>query len=260
MNQLRFLRLALLLPALITVGCGEAGNDEGDKQIELPDKTEETQQAFADEETTGGFTFTAKQSWTATVTEGKATRAGNVDWLRLLYEGEEKYSGAAGTFTLVIELDENYSGKTRTATITISAGTSKITVTVTQDGKTEDGEIPEQEPNGSGGIGIPPAGSRLISKITVSGDNTGSIDFTYDSDNRLIGIEAETTDNEGVYSNITLSYNSYTLCNFLHSKKMTRYSSSCLFFMVGMRDMPQSRRPSLGAALSASLAIYDSCW
>jgi predicted small secreted protein len=134
---------ALVLAAITYTSCETGGgNGDGDKQIVMSEQSEQTQHAFADEETTGGFTFTAKSAWTATVTENAASRATNVEWLRLLYEGSEKYSGDAGTFTLVIEIDANYTGQTRSATITITSGGDKITVTVTQDGKTEQGEEP----------------------------------------------------------------------------------------------------------------------
>jgi hypothetical protein len=134
---------ATALGAATFTDCDKGGGDDGDKQIELPNKNEEIQQGYADDETTGGFTFTAKSVWTATVKE-TTTRAASsgVSWLRLLYEGQEKYDGEAGTFTLAIEIDLNYTGTTRSATITITSGTDKITVTVTQDGKTNDGGTP----------------------------------------------------------------------------------------------------------------------
>ncbi|MDR2882260.1 MAG: hypothetical protein LBU98_00545, partial [Alistipes sp.] len=116
-------------------------------QIEVPDESELTQQAFADEQTSGGFTFVAKAAWTATVTESANTRAEGISWLRLLLDGEETYSGAAGTFNLVIELDTNYTGDDRSATITITSGGTNITITVTQEGTTESGDTPEPKPS-----------------------------------------------------------------------------------------------------------------
>lgn len=144
----------LLLPAFILAGCSD-DDDNGGTQIEMPDQSEQTQQGYADDETTGGFTFTAKSAWTATVTETTsanrsampATKASSVSWLRLLHNGTEKYDGRAGTFTLTIEIAPNYTGKTRTATITVTSGTDKITVTVTQEGTTEDGETPDPDPS-----------------------------------------------------------------------------------------------------------------
>ena len=149
MKKLSYSLLMLLLPAFVLVGCSDDnnGDDNGDKLIELPDQSEQTQQGYADDETTGGFTFTAKSAWTATVLETTTSRASSVSWLRLLYNGTEKYEGGAGTFTLTIEIAPNYTGKTRTATINITSGTDKIAVTVTQEGTTENGEIPSPDPS-----------------------------------------------------------------------------------------------------------------
>jgi hypothetical protein len=157
---------AFALGAMTFTACdkGGDGGDDGNKQIVLPDQNQKNQQAFADDQTTGGFTFTAKQSWTATVAE--TTRASGVAWLRLLLDGEETYSGAAGTFNLVIELDENYSGKPRTATITIVSGADRITITVTQDGETVTGTVPEKP--------------RLVSLITESAQFTSDYYEYYD--------------------------------------------------------------------------------
>lgn len=150
MRKLSHLLLMLLLPTFVSVGCSDNnGDDNGDKQIELPDRSELTQQGYADDQTTGGFTFTAKSAWRATVLETTASRASSVSWLRLLYNGTEKYEGGAGTFTLTIAIDPNYTGKTRTAAINIASGTDKITVTVTQEGTTENGETPSPDPDPS---------------------------------------------------------------------------------------------------------------
>jgi translation elongation factor P/translation initiation factor 5A len=155
------------------------------------------------------------------ITEKPAVRASSVEWLRLLYEGTEKYEGEAGTFTLTIEIDANYTGAARSATITITSGTDKITVTVTQDGKTEDGTIPDDpDPieNGS---------SRLVSNVTIyhywgvggygrsmkdgvttrseDGVTTRSYDFTYDNHSRLTKIVGTDSD-DGVVGESTISY------------------------------------------------------
>lgn len=176
----------LMLPALITLAGCSKDNPGDDGQITLPNQSEKTQQAFADEETTGGFSFTAKSAWSASVAESAApaavvaagstglttparsnaltannstplstaqSRAGGLSWLRLLLNGQETYSGGAGSFTLTIELDPNYTGATRSASITITCGTDKITISVTQEGKTEAGVVPE-DPNPVTGISL----------------------------------------------------------------------------------------------------------
>jgi len=140
MRKFNYLLLAL---ALVLTGCdNKPESDGGDKQITLPNQTEKEQLAYADEESTGGFSFVAKADWTATVVETTA-RALPVSWLRLLHNGVETYSGAAGSFTLVVEMDTNYSGETRSATITIVSGSDDVSITVTQNGTTEQGKSPE---------------------------------------------------------------------------------------------------------------------
>lgn len=142
MKKFNYVLFALLFPAFIMTGCGEGSKEDGEKQIEMSSLSEKSQQGYADEETTGGFTFTARSAWAATVSELGGTRASDVSWLRLLLDGTETYSGGAGTFTLTIAMDVNYSGETRSATITVTSGTDDITVTVTQSDKTEDGKVP----------------------------------------------------------------------------------------------------------------------
>lgn len=151
----------LLLSAFIPAGCDN--DDDHDRQIEMPNQSEQIQMGYADDETTGGFTFTAKSAWTATVTEAATgpanrsemheTRSSSVSWLRLLYNGEVKYAGEAGTFTLVIELETNRTGQTRSATVTIESGGDKITVSVTQEGTNKDGTVPEEPKSPYGGSG-----------------------------------------------------------------------------------------------------------
>ena len=178
MKKISYLLLMLLFPAFVMVGCSD-DNNGGDKQIELPNQSEKTQTAFADDETTGGFTFTAQSSWTATVAEQTSSRASGVSWLRLLLDGSEKYSGDAGKYTLTIELDPNYTGQTRSATITIRSGDDEITITVTQDKAKQDGSV-----------------QKLISRIIYhdhdEDDGHGYDEthtFTYDSRGRVISYE-----------------------------------------------------------------------
>lgn len=185
--------LALLLSAFVMSSCD---NDNGDySQIVLPNADEKSQQAFADDMSTDGFTFTARQAWTATVSEAGTTRLNlsgggatdGVDWLRLLHNGEETYSGEAGSFDMAIELNENYSGATRAATITIASGGDNIAISVTQNAKTAAGAVPVAPKPGE-----PVAGSRMVSKIVMSGGNEGAIDFTYDNKNRLVKVKSTT--------------------------------------------------------------------
>lgn len=149
MSKTSYLLLMLLFPVFLMAGCSKDDDNDVDngKQIVLPDETEKEQTAFADEKTSGNFTFTAKSAWSATVTENLLSRASSVLWLRLLLNGTETYKGEAGTFTLTIEIDPNFTGKKRSATITVISGTENISVTVTQEGTTKEGELPEPDPS-----------------------------------------------------------------------------------------------------------------
>ena len=161
MKKVNYYLLMLLIPAFMIAGCGkDNGND--DKQIQLPNQSEGTQTGYADDETTGSsvyfpgdFTFVAQAAWTATVTEnpsasasavalseGSGKSALSVSWLRLLLNGVETYSGNAGTIKLAME--PNYTGKNRSATITIVSGTEQISISVTQNGKDQQGNVPEK--------------------------------------------------------------------------------------------------------------------
>jgi hypothetical protein len=146
MKKLSYLLLMSLLPAFIMTGCDKDNEGNDEQQIVMLDKSEENQTGYADDETTGGFTFTAKSNWEANVVETPASRASSVPWLRLLLNGTETYNGGAGTFTLTIEMDPNYTGETRSAMITIASGTDKISITVTQEGTTKEGKSPDPDP------------------------------------------------------------------------------------------------------------------
>lgn len=140
---------------MIFTGCSkEDGGDDG--QFTPPAQEQLTQNAYADNESTGGgFSFTTDAPWTATVNEVQAsalasvqtksvTRAAdnngnNVVWLKLYNGDSEAYSGGAGTITLRIEIDQNYTGERREATITIRSGNNTFTVTVVQEGTKQDG-------------------------------------------------------------------------------------------------------------------------
>lgn len=146
--------LSILLAAVALVGCDK---EDGDGGIFTPPTQEQlTQNAYADNENTGGgFSFTTDAPWTATVNEVQAqapasvqaksvTRAAgnngnNVVWLKLYNGDSEAYSGGAGTITLRIEIDQNYTGERREATITIRSGDNTFTVTVVQEGTKQDG-------------------------------------------------------------------------------------------------------------------------
>lgn len=147
----------MLSAATILAGCSKDEGGNGDP-LTPPIQEQLTQSAYADNENTGGgFSFTADAPWTATVNEVQAqapalasvqvksdTRAAdnnsnNVVWLKLYNGNSEAYSGSAGTITLRIEIDQNYTGERREAQITIRSGNNTFTVTVVQEGIKQDG-------------------------------------------------------------------------------------------------------------------------
>lgn len=143
--------LLMLSAVFILAGCDKENGDGG--VFTPPTQEQLTQNAYADNENTGGgFSFTTDAPWTATVEEvlpqspssmqvKSATRSSgnNVVWLKLYNGNSEAYSGEAGTITLRIEIDQNYTGERREATITIRSGNNTFIVTVIQEGTKQDG-------------------------------------------------------------------------------------------------------------------------
>jgi len=142
-----------------------------ENDLTIANEQELTQTAFADEETTKGFTFTAKSDWTATVKGVTTSKGSGVSWLTLLHKGVETYSGSAGTFTMEISLTPNSTGQTRTATIEIVSGKDKITITVAQSGT--------------------PVGDVYLLSEIINPKYGSSRKFEYDNQNRIAKITEE---------------------------------------------------------------------
>ena len=179
-----------LLAVVAIVGCNKK-NGGTEESITL--QTDKEQVIYADETSKNeGIKFTAKEPWSATVSD--ATKAGSsVEWLRLLLDEKEKYEGVAGSYTLTIELDANYTGSDRKAEIRIVCGSSTITILIEQKATTQEGTI------------LTP---KLISSITTqilesNKWHAGSVDFTYDNLNRVIKINQ----NGSWESTFSLTYN-----------------------------------------------------
>lgn len=134
--------LFVALAALTLAACGKDDNPKGPEgpAIEITDGQKE-QTVYADE-TTGESSVKIETTgaWTSTITDGSATRAA-ATWVTI----DPSSGSAAGNYTIAIKLAPNYTGTDRTATITIVCGGDKITITVTQDALTEEGEEPVEE-------------------------------------------------------------------------------------------------------------------
>jgi len=119
---------------------------KNEENLYLHNPLDATQTAFADEDKTSGFTFTAKNSWVIFAYEVTTSKSNDVSWINLFCNEKVAVDGRAGTFTINVALETNYTEQTRTATIEIASGSDKIFVTVTQSGKNKDGKVPEPEP------------------------------------------------------------------------------------------------------------------
>ena len=119
------------MAAALLASCSDKDNDySGDfGQIKVPDTRQLEQTVTADDtQTARGVTFTTEGAWTSTIAE--KTRAEAPDWIGI----SPDHGDAAGSYTLKITLQPNDSEESRTATIVINCGTSKIEITVTQEG------------------------------------------------------------------------------------------------------------------------------
>jgi len=138
--------VAIVTCLVVLVVFGSCNKSEKES-ITISNEKDLKQTAYADERTTGsGFTFTAKENWTATVKEAGPTKSSSVSWITLKINGQETYSGSAGTYTVVISIEINYTGEKREAVIEMACGGDKINISVVQDGVTQNGETPSSDP------------------------------------------------------------------------------------------------------------------
>lgn len=135
----------ILLTVCTLVGCVKEG-DETQKNIEITSGNT-IQEVFADNiQGKDGVTFTTTGAWTSSIEERtivKSTKSRTPDWISI-----DPVSGDnAGSYIINITFKPNYTGVKRTATINIRCNGTTISIIVSQDGKTKDGEIPEELPS-----------------------------------------------------------------------------------------------------------------
>lgn len=159
MIKLNFLFIAVLA----LVAC-EKGSEPTNKAIEV--ESGQTTQVISAEATEGkgGVTFKTTGAWTSIITEDTTAKS-TPDWVHITPES----GNAAGTYTVNMTLLVNPSNEKRTATITLHCSDDKVTLTITQEGKTE----PETTP-------------KVISGIERTGDRDKvTFTFNYDEKGRI---------------------------------------------------------------------------
>ncbi len=144
---------------------------------------------------TGQVGFTTTASWTSSIVEVSSTREASpgipsgtpASWVTI-----SPSSGGAGNHNITITLDKNFSGANRLAAIVIDCDGETVTITVAQNGKTEEGEVPVDPKNQM----------KYVSSISITEESeTETIDFEYDAQNRVTKM---TYSEEGAW---TFSYN-----------------------------------------------------
>ena len=128
MKRILYLMVCLSVLAWTMQACSDDNKSETPPTPEEPTITfptgSDTQPVFTTEGGTSTLTFTATESWTASVGEAD-TRA--IDWLSV-----SPTSGQAGTATLTITTEPNDTYDERNAAITLTSGGTRKTLTVTQ--------------------------------------------------------------------------------------------------------------------------------
>lgn len=162
----------MLLPLLMLSACSD--DDKGDSTIIIA-KDQQNQTAFADD-TDKTIRFTATQDWRTEVdyTGTKATEP----WVTL-----DPPSGEAGEVTVSVTLGKNFTGVNRRAVIKIICGGTTITVIIEQKAETENGEIPDEQPD------LPEPGphpdARRIAEVRTYEDGDYRVFFNYDDKGRI---------------------------------------------------------------------------
>lgn len=194
-----FLLFAIVLGTIIT-GCSD-DDKENNSQIKVDDKSSLSQTVYADEnEAKSGVKFTTAGAWTSSIKETRSQKDTSTDassWISI----SPDHGTAAGEYTMNITLETNYTGKDRSATITIVCGDTNISITVTQEGKTEEGDIPEE-------VSQVYYISSINRSITVGDEKyTSTMEFTYNAENKISKIkDFDTLEMKFEYIKDTLKY------------------------------------------------------
>lgn len=179
------------MAVMLFASCSDKEDNSGDfGQIKVPDTRQLDQTVGADDtQASKGVTFSTEGAWTSSIAQ---TRADAPTWITI----SPDHGDAAGTYTLKIALEPNTTTQTREARITITCGTSKIEIVVTQTGSgtPEDPDEPIIDPT--------PQSKWLVSRIdnhVTEPDDQWSSNFTfeYDSNRRITKITVDDIDPTG---------------------------------------------------------------
>lgn len=189
--------MAFMATALLASCSDKEPDHSGDfGQIKVPDTRQLEQTVTADDtQAPQGVTFTTEGAWTSSIAE---TRSGAPAWITI----SPDHGDAAGSYTLKITLQPNDSEESRTAKIIIACGSSKIEITVTQEGSDEPGVDPTPKPESKW----------LITEVYQHMDDEQSGTtylFGYDDQRRLTSarIEGKHLSGENIpYEEITITY------------------------------------------------------
>ncbi|MFV0419382.1 MAG: BACON domain-containing protein [Dysgonomonas sp.] len=196
----KYLLLFAFTLSAILAGCSSDDETDGNSQIKVDDKNSLTQTVYADNnEGKSGVKFSTTGAWTSTIKETGTQKDASTsasEWITI----SPDHGTAAGDYTMNIALQTNYTGKDRAATITIVCGDTNISITVTQEGKTEDGDIPEEVIN-----------MNYISSIERSRigeeEYASTMEFTYNAANEITTVkDFDTFKIKFEYIKDTLSY------------------------------------------------------
>ena len=185
----------------LLASCTDKEDHSGDfGQIKVPDTRQLEQTVTADDtQAAQGVTFSTEGAWTSSIAQ---TRADAPNWIAI----SPDHGDAAGTYTLKIALGPNTTAETREARITITCGTSKIEILVTQTGSgtPEDPDDPSVTPT--------PQSKWLVAVVdqysNATDEENSTFVFEYDVWRRLISIKVYETGSEGnePHESITIAY------------------------------------------------------
>jgi len=160
--------IAIAICLAVTTMFSGCDKENDPPAISVADNKTLTQEVFADnEQGKSGVSFTTTGVWTSSISEVSPSvqsaqmiaSTNSLDWVSI-----SPKSGGAGTHTIFITLETNTTGADRTAIITVFCNGDEISITVTQKGKTEGGEVPNE--NG---------GSLVIDAKVLNGNNYNSL-------------------------------------------------------------------------------------